>query len=214
MNYRKTEKYSLRPWNSCSANSSSRYRNLHIEGVVKLKINRLTINQYPEGVEVIISARRSPFVNFFLLVWMIGWSLGEIEIIGNFLNYEGETPDAFMVFWACGWTLSGLLAVFIWLWNVKGREIVRISDRELVRSREYVFFSRSNKYTTELISDLRLTDNSPYALEMSGGMEFWGLSGGMISFNYGPAIYKFGLGIDETEATRIIETIKVRFESL
>ena len=190
------------------------YRNLHIGGIVKLKTKRLTINQYPEGVEVIISARRSPFVNFFLLAWMIGWSVGEIEIVGNLLNYEAETPDAFMVFWACGWTLSGLLAIFIWLWNMKGREIVRISDRELIRSREYVYFSRSKKYATEIITDLRLTDNSPYALEMSGGMEFWGLSGGMISFNYGPGIYKFALGIDESEATRVIETIKARFEGL
>lgn len=188
------------------------HRNLHIEGVVKLKTNRLIINQYPEGVEVIISARRSPFVNVFLLVWMIVWSIAEIEIIGNLLDYEGETPDAFMVFWACGWTLSGLLAAFIWLWNMKGREIVRISEHELIRSREYVFFSRSKKYATELITNLGLTDNSPYALEMGGGMEFWGLSGGKISFNYGPGIYKFGLGIDESEATRIIEVIKLRFE--
>jgi len=192
----------------------STHRNLHIGGVVELKTNRVIINQYPEGVEVIVSARRSPFVNFFLLAWMIGWSFAEIEITGNLLNYEGETPDAFMVFWACGWTLSGLLAVFIWLWNMKGRKVVRITKHELIRSREYVFFSRSKKYTTELITDLRLTDNSPHALERSGGREFWGLSGGMISFNHGPGIYKFGLGIDESEAIRIIEAIKVRFEYL
>ena len=163
---------------------------------------------------MIISARRSPFVNFFLVVWMIGWSIAEIEITGNLLNYEGETPDAFMVFWACGWTLSGLLAAFIWLWNMKGREIVRISERELIRSREYVFFSRSKKYGTELITNLRLTDYSPYALETRGGMEFWGLSGGMISFNYGTDVYKLGLGIDESEATHIIAAIKERFEGL
>ena len=78
-------------------------------------------------MEVIVSARRSPFVNFFLLVWLVGWSIGEIEIAGKLISHEAETPDAFMVFWAFGWTLGGLLAVFIYLYNMKGREIIRIS---------------------------------------------------------------------------------------
>jgi hypothetical protein len=172
------------------------------------------INQFPEGVEVIISARRSPFVNFFLLVWMVGWSIGEIEIAGKLLSQGAETPDAFMVFWAFGWTLGGLLAVFIYLYNMKGREIVRVSDAELVRKRQYVWFSRSKNYAMEQMAHLRLTDIDPSALEMGGGMEFWGLSGGSISFDYGPGIEKFGLGINEHEASQIIAVIKNRFENL
>jgi hypothetical protein len=165
-------------------------------------------------VEVIISARRSSFVNFFLLVWLVGWSIGEIEIVGNLISHEAETPDAFMVFWAFGWTFGGLLAVFIYFYNMKGREIIRISATELIRIRQYVWFSRSKKYATERISNLRLTDIDPSALEMGGGMEFWGLSGGSITFDYGPGIDKFGLGIDESEASQIIATIKTRFENL
>ena len=64
------------------------------------------------------------------------------------------------------------------------------------------------------MNNLRLTDIDPSALEMGGGMEFWGLSGGSITFDYGPGIEKFGLGIDEDEASQIIATIKTRFENL
>jgi hypothetical protein len=143
---------------------------------------------------------------------MAGWTVGEITIMANLISYQGKLPDAFMVFWACAWTLSGMLAIFIWFWNMKGREVIRISDSELIRSREYVWFARSNKFQTALINNVRLTENSPLTLETGGGMEFWGLSGGMISFDYGPAIQKFGLGISESEAAHILEAIKARCE--
>lgn len=162
---------------------------------------------------MIISAKRSPFVNFFLLAWIVGWSIGEVEIAGKLLNHASVTPDAFMVFWAFGWTLGGLLAVFIYFYNMEGREIVRISDSELIRTRQYVWFSRSRIFATERITNLRLTEIDPSALEMGGGMEFWGLSGGSITFDYELGIEKFGLGINENEASQIIATIKTRFEN-
>ncbi len=212
MNYRKTGKFS--PHGECRKSLVCvSHGESSISREVKLKTRHLRINQYPEGLKVIISARRSPFVNFFLLFWMIGWIIGEIEITGNLINHEAETPDAFMVFWAVGWTLSGLLAVFIWLYNMKGREIVSISDSELIRIRQFVFFSRSKIYATELITNLRLTDINPSALDMGGGMEFWGLSGGTLTFDYGPGIEKFGLGIDEDEARQVIAAVKARFEN-
>jgi hypothetical protein len=142
---------------------------------------------------------------------MLGWIFGEIEILIKLLNYDAETPDAFFVFWAIGWTLSGLLVIFIWLWNMKGREIVTMSDTELRRYRDYILFSRTGRYRIELISNLRLTDLDPSSLETRGGMEFWGLSGGSVTFDYGSDIQKFGLGIDDQEANRIIESIKQRF---
>ncbi len=143
----------------------------------------------------------------------MAWVYGEIVVINRLFGNDGQAPDAFIVFYACGWTLSGLLAIFIWLWNNRGREVIRINETELKRSREYVWFSRSKTYETKYISNIRISDLSPSSLEMGGGMEFWGLTGGTISFDYGSALGKIGLGIDEAEAGRIIEVIKSRFKN-
>ena len=51
-------------------------------------------------------------------------------------------------------------------------------------------------------------------LELNGGMEFWGLTGGTIAFDYQRNIQKLGLGLDEDEAADIINTILNRFEHL
>ena len=170
-------------------------------------MNRLTINEYPQGVEIIISARRSPFLNIFLIAWMLAWTYGELEIINRLIEYEGDSPDAFIVFWACGWTLSGFLAAFIWLWNMKGEEIIRVSGDGLLRYRNYALFARLQTYRTESISNLRLTALTPNSVEMSGGMEFWGLAGGAISFDYDSGIQKLGLGIGESQASEVITAI-------
>jgi len=173
--------------------------------------SRCIINGYPEGIEVIIPAKKGFFVNTFIAVWLMAWVYGEVVIINRLINIDGQTPDAFLVFYACGWSLSGMLAIFIWLWNNKGREVIRISDNELRRSREYVWFSRSKIFQTKFISNLRVSDHSPTSLEMSGGMEFWGLAGGTIAFDYKSSLGKIGLGIDEAEAEKIIEAIKARY---
>lgn len=143
----------------------------------------------------------------------MAWAYGEAVVINRLFNNDGQIPDAFIVFYACGWTLSGMLAIFIWLWNNRGREVIRISDTELIRSREYVWFAKSKVYATQYITNLRVSDLSPTSLEMGGGMEFWGLAGGTITFDYDSGLGKIGLGIDEAEAGRIIEVIKTRYRN-
>jgi len=177
---------------------------------VDLKDSRSIVNLYAQGIEIIIPARKSLFVNFFLILWLLAWAYGEVVIINRLLINDNQTPDAFIVIFACGWTLSGMLASFIWLWNAMGREIIRIDDHELKLSREYVWFARSKFYETKYMRNLRISDLSPSSLAMGGGMEYWGLSGGTITFDYGPTPTKIGLGLDETEAERIIEAIKTR----
>ena len=93
---------------------------------------RAIVKQYSEGVEVIISARKSLLVNFVLTLWMVGWAYGEASILSKFVHASSQSPDAILVFWIVGWTLGGLFAVFMWLWNNRGREIIRKFRKELV----------------------------------------------------------------------------------
>ena len=132
-----------------------------------LKEGRSIVNLYPRGIEIIIPARKSLFVNFFLILWLLAWAYGEVVIINRLLIVDSQTLDAFIVIFACGWTLSGMLASFIWLWNARGREIIRISDHELRLSREYVWFARSKSYETKYIHNLRISDLSPSSLAMA-----------------------------------------------
>ena len=176
--------------------------------------NQSTINDYPEGVEVIIHSRKSNFLNFFLACWLVAWTAGEVIIVKKLFSYGDQYPDAFLVVWFCGWALGGMFAVFIGLWNNKGREIVRISADSLKHVREYVLFSRSREYKMQHVKNLRIFELQPSITSMSGGMEFWGLSGGTIAFDYGKITQKFGIGLNEAEAVHIVRAIQSRYENL
>jgi len=176
--------------------------------------NRSTVNHYPEGVEVIIQAKKSKFLNLFLAFWLAGWIVGGVVIIDKLTNLHDQFPDAFLVVWLCGWILGGLFAVIIGLWNIRGREIVRVGTNALKHTREYVLFSRSKVYETQRVTNLRVFDHNPTMHTMSGGMEFWGLSGGAIVFDYGQCTQKFGLGLNETEAIHIVKAIQSRYPIL
>lgn len=160
---------------------------------------------------MIILAARSVFVSFFLGVWLMAWVYGEVVIIDKLVNRSATGADAFIVFWFCAWTSGGLLAVFLWLWNSRGREVILIDEAFLKRRREYIWFSRSRRYQTRMIRNMRLYEIDLSIPEINRGAEFWGLSGGTISFDYGESVQKMGLGIDEQEARQVIESIKARF---
>ena len=169
------------------------------------------MNDYAAGIEIIIPPKRSVFVQFILMNWLLAWGYGEFVILSKFINQTHSTPDAFIVFWFCAWTFGGLLAILIWQWNMKGREVIRISEDELLRRREYAWFIRSRRYEVRHIRNMRLSEVDYSSPEMYRGMEFWGLSGGAVSFDYGDSLEKICLGIEESEAVRAIEFIKTRF---
>ena len=51
-------------------------------------------------------------------------------------------------------------------------------------------------------------------VDTSNGMEFWGISGGSVVFDYGHSTYKFGDELDEAEVNHIVSTIKQRYKHL
>jgi len=176
-----------------------------------VKKRRITIDHYAQGIEVIIPPRKNAFVSRFLTLWLLAWLYGEIVIIDRIINRPVAAADAFIVFWICAWTFGGLLAVLLQLWNMKGREIIKIDDNELWRSREYVWFARSRHYQLRHIRNMRPTEIDLSRPDINQGTEFWGLSGGTISFDYGESIQKIALGIDEADAREIIGAIKARY---
>ncbi|MCP4432803.1 MAG: hypothetical protein GY806_17670 [Gammaproteobacteria bacterium] len=175
-----------------------------------VETGRVVINEYPEGLEIIIPSQKSTFASGFLTIWLLAWSYGEIFIFNKIINGPEASTDAFIVFWLCAWTLGGMLAIFLLMWNTKGREIIRIDDKELWRSREYVWFSRSGRYQLNDIQNLRLNeiDLSRPDIDQS---EFWGITGGSITFDYGHCTEKLARELDQEDASELIDLLKARY---
>jgi hypothetical protein len=69
-------------------------------------------------------------------------------------------------------------------------------------------WKRKKDYRLRDVASLRLSNSSSSMWTMSGSMEFWGISGGRIAFDYGAKTVRFGIGLDEAEAKFLIKDIE------
>ena len=192
--------------------------------LVKPEETRVQINEEYDRVKITIPVKRNWLVFWFLGFWLIGWTLGEISAIGILVGkavgwsfvaehadpfrFQGE--NLFMIAWLAMWTVGGALAWSAWIYQFKGKEIIIRDNQYLHHKRDFVIFKRSKEYLNAHIKDIRLSQSirNYYPMNSEQALEFWGMGGGLISFNYGAKTIRMGAGIDEAEVPPIVEVLK------
>jgi len=174
---------------------------------------RATLDFNGRSLKISIPSRKNAFIILFFCVWLVGWFFGEKSALTEILRSENIAANGFLLFWLIGWTIGGLFALAILLWTAFGEEIITFDDRILQVGKGFFNFSfRTKKYETKHLKNLVLNPssggdiNSLFSQKKIG--DFWGITGGKISFDYGMKTIKFGIGIDEAEARHIISEIK------
>lgn len=182
---------------------------------------RSTIRQDPDALRVVIPARRQWFALAFLTIWLCFWAAAEIGVGGMMIagllrrnsgNLPGDLlPGGFMLVWLTAWTVGGGFALFSWLWQVFGKEIVTLDGFRLGLRSDLLGLHRTRLYDWQTVSDLRVSP-APYdPWRRGGGRQTWGLGGGTIAFDYGARTYRFGAGVDEAEAKQIVNVMPGRY---
>lgn len=181
---------------------------------VEVGKGRSKIENTGSGIRITIPAKKNYFLILFLAFWLVGWVFGEVVVLTQIFNPESDSPKLFMLAWLGGWTVGGAFAIYVWLWNIKGKEIINISSTELQHIRRLPIFQRSKEYDLSSVSRMRVQAQGNPIFGFHNGMEFWGISGGSIVFDYGHSTHKFGAQIDEAEADHIVSTIKQQYKHL
>ncbi len=177
---------------------------------------RHTATEEADGLAIRIPAKRNVFIVAFLTFWLCGWAVGEVMASITLFTSAQKEPGAaaFMLFWLCGWTVGGAFAIYIWLWQIKGCEVVTVSPTALSIRREVLGYGRTKHYDIAEVRDLRVAPLTYNPFDFRSGMAFWGIGGGMLAFDYGFKTYRFGGGVDEAEARIILQSIISRLPRL
>ncbi len=175
-----------------------------------------TATEQSDGLAIRIPSKRNIFIVGFLTFWLCGWLVGEIMAPIGFFAAARKDPGtaAFLLFWLCGWTVGGAFAIFIWLWQVKGCEVVLISPTALSIKREVFGYGPNKQYDVSEIRQLRVSPLTFNPFDFRSSMTFWSIGGGALAFDYGFKTYRFGAGVDEAEARIILQTITARLPRL
>ncbi|HEX9574576.1 MAG TPA: hypothetical protein VF994_10795 [Myxococcales bacterium] len=176
---------------------------------------RSTMAEENGVVRVRIPARRNWFLGLFLVVWLCGWLAGEILTLRSAFGARGGArapPTPFLLLWIAGWTVGGAFAVYAWIWNAFGREVIELDGRALIFRREPIGLPPRKEYDLLHVRNLRVVpfDGSIW----SGRESFAGMRGGPLAFDYGAKTVRFGAGVDEAEARMILDSIRTRFPEL
>jgi hypothetical protein len=151
-------------------------------------------------LKIVIPARRQWFAMIFLSFWLCGWLVGELTALFILLSgkFKGP-PTAFLVFWLAFWTLGGTLALLNVLWMAAGREVITLEGPRLVIRQEILGRGLTRTFDVFQIRFLRV---SP--IGRRGAFPF---GPGVIAFDYGAKTYRFGIMIEEAEASLLIERL-------
>jgi hypothetical protein len=148
-----------------------------------------------------------------LTLYLGGWVVGEVFSLMSLMRDETPSPPpVFLAIWLIGWTAVGAYVLYVWAWHLGGREIIELGNGTLTKKRKLFGLGIPKKFAVAEITNLRIL---PQSLPMrdteervSAMMaEFWGLRGGIIAFDHGTKTYRFGFGVDEAEAQKIVEAL-------
>lgn len=174
--------------------------------------SRITIADTSGELRIVIPGRRSLFVMCFLGFWICGWAVAEVMVAIQFVN--GDAPpegEVFMLTWFSIWTIGGVLAIYAWLWQVMGKEIVIVCGQMFKTRHDIGGFGFDKEYDLLQIRDLRVGQVGFNPLDFSSSLQLWGIGGGVIAFGHGARTYRFGAGLDEAEAKQVVTAIKKRY---
>ncbi len=175
---------------------------------------RISITDTAERLRIVMPCCRSWFVICFLTFWICGWAVAEVMVAHQFV--KGDAPpdgELLMVAWFGVWTVGGVVAIYAWLWQLMGTEIVTVRGQTFYSRRDIGGFGFDKEYQLAKMRDLCVRPVETGSLEFSSVLQLWGIGGGVIAFSYGERTYRLGAGLDEAEARQVVTAIQQRYQN-
>jgi hypothetical protein len=174
--------------------------------------SRVLITDTPKDLRIVIPCGRSLFVICFLGFWICCWAVAEVMVpIQFFSNTEPSEGMSLMVAWLAVWTVGGVVAIYAWLWQVMGKEMVIVHGQTLTTRRDIGGFCFDREYDLAQIGNLRTEAVGFSPWNVSAALQLWGIGSGVIAFDYETRTHRLGAGLDEAEANQAVTAIRKRY---
>ena len=159
-------------------------------------------------------------------VLLIGWGLGLVPpvLLAKLVHdASGRWPEILIVafIWFPFWTLAGMIIFRALRWQLGGREVIAIHEGVLELRRETGLSRRSLAFELSGVRNLRYapepTVPAPsvsFNKSLRAMQVMLRAEGGSIAFDHDGHALRFGIGLSESEANRLITTIRERFSAL
>jgi hypothetical protein len=164
------------------------------------------------GLRATVPARPYRFMVRFLSVWLAVWAIGEAATLGKLLSPEGAPFDSSQLagFWV--WTLVGVLAALMLLWQKHGREIITVNNTMLLHRVEIFGIGITAAYPASQLKALRVIVPHSYPLINQGAWwpPFYGFGKGLVAFDYGARTVRIASSLNRDDAAALLQQLSTR----
>ena len=170
---------------------------------------RASVEQLVDGVRYTLPPRRNVVGLLFVPLWLAGWGFHVVTTFRLLPDNDAGSLVGILV-WNAMWTLVGCWAVYAWLAQIVGKEIVTQSRTTLAIRRRVTGLERAREFDLARVRNLRVSPvgHGWLARRRKNG---WAFDPGRIAFEYGPITCCFAAGIDEAEAATIVADLRSRY---
>ena len=107
----------------------------------------------------------------------------------------------------CAVILIFLFPLYVFLWNLVGKEIIEINNEKIVVRQTIFGVGLRQTYQLALVSNFRVSLANPALFTLENNLQEWGFAGGSIAFDYQGRICRFGLLLWKEEAGALVTKI-------
>lgn len=170
-----------------------------------------SIEENPNNITVTIPVKKSWFKVIFYLIWLLFWGFGGVVLIYGALNI-----DAILTY-RIGYALFILIffsviafypAISAMLWELYGKEIITLDKKKLCIKSDVRLLSWKKDYYLNNISQMEIYYHHLHYAGKKVSSRTPGYNSGKIRFLHRKKPIRFGNGIYEVEAKRILEIFK------
>lgn len=179
-----------------------------------------------EDNTISIPGERNWILSIFFGCWLIGWAVGEAFVLTLLMGPKigilaaNETiahlnVESFLFVWLVCWTIGGVAVWYVFLWVSFGKERISKRNNLLCHELDFLFYTRKREYDLNHISNIKAEalryNPASFTQRPSHLFLFFGIGGGVISFDYGDGHMYVGAKAKIEEQKVLLEFMRKLF---
>lgn len=166
-------------------------------------MQKITVNESPGELEIVISARRNPSITISYPLMIIIWGIVAYSILSSYFDNENASDKIVLMVGLVMCALFSVMIIHTWIFNLVGKERIRINHQALSVKLDIHGFGITRNYDLRHVSKFRHEERrGSFTPFLPGHYR-------KIVFSYKDDTCGFGVFHDEIEAQAITHKFKL-----
>jgi hypothetical protein len=148
-----------------------------------------------------------------MFLWLMAWSVSGVIVIANYFTLQQESAKLFIIIWLAFWAYFEFKIIRVYMWKRFGKEKLWVKNGSLLYQQDINGRGKIKEFDLNLISEFDLIALTNGSIADTFSQTFWVKGGERIEFTCQSKVTKFGMQLNDEDATKIILALKKYLKS-